>query len=1022
MRDSFLVSPITMAPARPRQLSADQVHSPEHDHFLNTLERYHANRGTTLERDPKVGQRHINLLRLYKRVCEEGGYDRVSDTRNNKLAWRRIAAEFLPSHANATTQAFLVKTIYYKNLAAFEISDFHHKEPPPKEILEDVSARGGDLLTRTKDNFVASTNSVPDKLANGQEKDSDDSGEDEQQTPREDRMDIDEPGSTGGRVTRALRNAPPQRILFQQEASATRQTRSSGHHHSPTPATNSHTQQNGVYGTSGNITSLITNYEPKPVLPSNVKPVISPSNNPEHFRNLRNRLASRKSGLSYQNKGMMLPGTGFAGPNIYIRALLALKSGNVEEEAYALHHLVKISHERGDKYRFDGFPGLAEALIERLLEVSTLFYGIRWEICYVEEETMLQRNDTLNGISGTSDLLKKIHSHTPLILTDDEVQTKDFSEALGRIHEAGLVVRNLVMLDANAYYVSQLPQIRDFITIALNLPRRASVVELKHYALEIAEQLTRYWILNSDHPLYQTLLAQLDSSDRALIITSLRALSRLAMSASTSYELSNIPVRTVQQVCEWMLVEDEHLREACLDFLYLYTTTTENVVTLAENVDVEGLVRVLTRLLLHNAQTARTPAPTRLAARAPPPSPETAAKLASAVIEQLIAVDEPDRSSQWLKTCFEEDPSGEITQIALWTAYNAAFNGPLQKMQAQHQASSLPSTPGSSAPPASQGKPPKPLMAAKDFITNVSTTFPIASAQVVNSGGTSKYTIKGIRPRTTPVDSRNRPFIKCMWLSDSAFPDGLKAGGEECGEFVKEAKQMWDHVLSTHLGCLKDANGKWHVEESPTNGVKEGSATPEKKHDCLWGGCRRFSRNGEGAAVLDVVRHVITHLPDSSDKAPQRNPHNQCAPASNVPTRTTSQHPQQASYGPYGLLNGRHRGYSGTRMDHPSEMKWLNTAFDGLTVAQGLSGGSVMVLRNLARRLAMVSEGRDTKADVDAMVTDAGSEKTVSAQGENWVRKAFAPVMEDLFFVMAHNQSLKEPLHDLICEVVDVDG
>ncbi|KAK8157734.1 RSC complex subunit Rsc9 [Phyllosticta citrichinensis] len=1012
-----------MAPARPREPSTDTSSSSSYDDFLNKLEHYHASRGTTLERDPKIGQRHINLLRLYERVCEEGGYDRVSDTKNNRLAWRRIAAEFLPSHANPTTQAFLIKTIYYKNLAAYEITDFHGKEPPPKEILEDISARGGDLLTRTKEKFVGSTKRGSEKLANGQEKDSDESEDDEQQTPKEDKMDIDEPGSTGGRVTRALRNAPPQRVLFQSEASATRQTRSSGHHNSPTPATNSYSQQNGVHGTSGNITSLIANYEPKPVLPSNVKPVTTPSNNPDYFRNLRNKLASRKSGLSYPNKGMMLPGTGFAGPNIYIRALLALKSGNVEEEAYALHHLVKISHERGDKYRFDGFPGLAEALVERLLEISTLFYGVRWEICYVEDDSLLQRNDILNGISGTSDLLNKIHSHALLALTDDEVQTKDFSEALGRVHEAGLVVRNLVMLDANAYYVSQLPQIRDFITIALNLPRRASVVELKHYALEIAEQLTRYWIINSDHPLYQTLLAQLDSNDRALIITSLRALSRIAMSASPSYELLGIPARIVQQVCEWMLVEDEHLREACLDFLYLYTTTTENVATLAESVDIEGLVRVLTRLLLHNAQTTRMPAPSRLPARAPPPAPETAAKLAGAVIEQLIAADEPDRSSQWLKTCFEEDPSGEITQIALWTAYNAAFNGPIQKAQAQHQASSLPSTPGSNAPPANQGKPPKPLMAAKDFITNVSTTFPTASAQVVNSGGTSKYTIKGIRPRTIPVDLRNRPFIKCMWLSDSAFSNGPKARGEEeCGEFVKEAKQMWDHVLSTHLGCSKDANGKWHVEDSPTNGVKEESATPDKKYDCLWGGCRRFSRNGEGAAVLDVARHVITHLPDGSEKAPQRNQHNRSVAASAAPARTTDQHPQQALYGPYGPPNGRHVGYNGTRMDPLSEMKWLNTAFDGLTVAQGLSGGSVMVLRNLARRLVVVSAGRGAEAGVDVDAGDGGGEKTVSVQGENLVRKAFAPVMEELFFVMAHNQSLKESLHDLICEVVDVDG
>ncbi len=72
---------------------------------------------TILDPEPKIGSRHIDLLRLYKRVNEEGGYDKVSDTKGNKLAWRRIAAEFLPNSPSLTTQAFLVKTAYYRNLA-----------------------------------------------------------------------------------------------------------------------------------------------------------------------------------------------------------------------------------------------------------------------------------------------------------------------------------------------------------------------------------------------------------------------------------------------------------------------------------------------------------------------------------------------------------------------------------------------------------------------------------------------------------------------------------------------------------------------------------------------------------------------------------------------------------------------------------------------------------------------------------------------------------------------------------------
>lgn len=55
--------------------------------------------------------------------------------------------------------------------------------------------------------------------------------------------------------------------------------------------------------------SIIANYEPKPVVPSNVKPVMTPSNNPEHFRSLRSRMTSRYARPPPPNKGMMLPGS-----------------------------------------------------------------------------------------------------------------------------------------------------------------------------------------------------------------------------------------------------------------------------------------------------------------------------------------------------------------------------------------------------------------------------------------------------------------------------------------------------------------------------------------------------------------------------------------------------------------------------------------------------------------------------------------------------------------------------------------
>jgi len=80
--------------------------------------------------------------------------------------------------------------------SAYEIKILHGQEPPPVSILEKLTAKGGDTLGRTLENFQPPP--ARTGLANGT---SDSEGE-EVKTPKEEKMDIDEPGSGGGRVTR----------------------------------------------------------------------------------------------------------------------------------------------------------------------------------------------------------------------------------------------------------------------------------------------------------------------------------------------------------------------------------------------------------------------------------------------------------------------------------------------------------------------------------------------------------------------------------------------------------------------------------------------------------------------------------------------------------------------------------------------------------------------------------------------------------------------------------------------------
>ncbi|KZF21073.1 hypothetical protein L228DRAFT_269475 [Xylona heveae TC161] len=859
-----------MAPAKgPREPSVER--STEYEEFMEDLKKYHEDRGTTdvFDPEPKIGNRHADLFKLYKKITERGGYDKVSA---EKGGFREVGQEIKlvigpPSgHAQLSYQ---LKTAYYRNLAAYEIAKFHKKDPPPRNILEDVSARGGDLLNRTLENFQK-----PVRPSMMDSQDSEGSGDEAQKTPKEEKMDIDEPGSATGRASRGLRQAPPQRVLFQPDVSSTRQTRhATGATHSPQPPSQVNTSLNQ------SALTMFQNYEPKQPTVLTLRPVITPGNNPSMFQEKQRsrKEAALRAGKTLPPKGMMLPGTGFEGPNIYVRTLLALRSGIPAEQGYALHHLVKISHERGDKYKFEAFPGLAEDLINMVLKVSSLYYNVDWQFSFADEGPSSQL-DILDGIQGTKDILERIAALRPLN-TLDELETEEFYQTLNKINEAGLVLRNMVTMEENAEYVAGFPQVRDFICIALNLPNRPAVVELQHYALDIAEQITKYLILEADDPLYVSLLRHMGGQDRGAILTALRAISRISMNMEESTRLKGVPSSIIQRIIDWTMLDDEELVHACLDFLYQYTAVVDNVEYMVGEVNVGMLVDQLVRLLTYGGR--ETEARLMVKPATQPPQPKVATELPNIptdLLEQLLNIKEPERSSQWLRSCFEEDPSGEITQIALWQAYQGRF----AEFQGLHA----------------------PLLAAADFIKNVSTTFSSANAQVLN-GPVPKFIIKGIRPRAVPMSLQGKPYLRCKWQFE---------GGMPCGEFIVDEERLWNHLVHDHCRVSRRPDGKL-----------DGTPSDTPVYTCRWKGCKKFSSSAtrasappaEGAAPaaggtrspFEVGMHLKLHLPDSKEPDQPR---------------------PEAEF---------------------QSFDWCNTAVDERGDAAGLPLTSVLVLRNLARNV-----------------------------------------------------------------------
>jgi chromatin structure-remodeling complex subunit RSC9 len=406
-------------------------------------------------------------------------------------------------------------------------------------------------------------------------------------------------------------------------------------------------------------------YEPRQVAPSLVKAVATPANNPGAFRDLiqKQKDALRRNRGIVHPRGMMMPGStydhinetflkedvaGFTGPNIYVKTVMALTSGVTDEIKYALHHLVKISHERGEKFRFDQFSQLADELLQAICNVSTIwFQHPGWE--YTWADRVSDQPNLLNELNGTTDLIRKLRTfpRQPVSAIRDE----DFYTAMGNIDAALLVLRNMVLLEENSKYMAGVPLVRDMLTIVLQLPHVAETVEARFNALEVAEQLTKYWALDANDCLYQSLIETIENnaSDRGVIITGLWALSRVANTLEAPNTLESIPSDLLTRICQWLLVPDDEIQGACLSFLYQYTAILGNVQRLVELGGMDSLLNVLISFLSHGA--VRVPLGER------PETPmravsddvsEVLPKLATSIMENICMLPDPkEQSSAW---------------------------------------------------------------------------------------------------------------------------------------------------------------------------------------------------------------------------------------------------------------------------------------------------------------------------------------------------------------------------------------
>ncbi|KAJ5983963.1 hypothetical protein N7481_006062 [Penicillium waksmanii] len=548
-------------------------------------------------------------------------------------------------------------------------------------------------------------------------------------------------------------------------------------------------------------------------MPMSVREVPTPGNRPGHFASLYDTRNKAAKGADFYDpyfplRYLEVPRT----DHIYKRAHYGLQSGIQDEVDFALYHLVQISNQRWDKFKFEGFPLLAETLMQKAGNLNM---------------TPLKPSDrvnVLNSLHGTRTVLDKIQQ-IPITLPSDTLETFESNHLIRNVREATLVLRNMVLLAENAFYVSRYASglLRDFLVILMNLPNQPRFTEIKNDALDIAEEVTKYMRTDAQDPLWVSLVGFLDSPDRAHVIRALWALTHFSTEledGDVNRAIDHMSKPTLQQMYYHTLLDlDRDILSGALDFWYQYTLSPDNIETLMDVINFPTiLVPRMVALLTYEARPTKKETILQEEKVAPPPS--DIPRVPQELLEKLMELPEPERSSQWLRCCFVEDAECEITQIALWQAYQTRFANP--------------QLPGSGVLPAAE------------FIKNVSNTFTNAQAQVINGPGTNtKFIIKGIRPLETAYTFDGFPYLYCRW-ADNSKPSKM------CQRAFVSPADLRNHIFGEHM--------KLQATETPGKFRMDAAETPI--HGCQWDNCTRFRVSGPSANTSLVAGHIISHLPE----------------------------------------------------------------------------------------------------------------------------------------------------------------
>lgn len=248
------------------------------------------------------------------------------------------------------------------------------------------------------------------------------------------------------------------------------------------------------------------------------------------------------------------------------RILLSLQSSLPNEVDWAFNTLIKFSYV-SENFCLDFIP----TLIDLLLDFTVDFFQT-----YIESDN-----------------------------TTDIFCSKDKQIGYERVLQVFHILRNFSFLEMNIRRLAAHTRLRFLLMKGIALPPNSQYGELSRHCLDILENIApQVSLVSREDDYFLTMTQLLFTNDRAFILGAIRALTRVAVTETNERILGFADLDVIGRVAQFLIVDDEELEAATLEYLYQYSSLRGNFSTQLIKYFPGNLVGLLTGFLSYKSSLA----------------------------------------------------------------------------------------------------------------------------------------------------------------------------------------------------------------------------------------------------------------------------------------------------------------------------------------------------------------------------------------------------------------------------------